>query len=112
MRSKSGTKESVPTEPVIWIDKTEKTFGPRFIKAEIIDNVLNISWLNTQDDNIREYRLYKWQGRDYVLTETINKNIYTVQVKNYKPGEKNQFMLTTVNTKGIENKGTRPIIVY
>jgi hypothetical protein len=112
IKDDSGTKESVPTEPVIWIDKTEKTFGPRFIKAEIIDNVLNISWLNTEGDNIREYRLYKWQGRDFKVIENIDENINTIQVKNYTSGERNQYMLTAVNTKGVENKGTKPITVY
>ena len=112
VKSKSGSKESVPTEPVTWIDKTEKTFGPRFIKAEIIDNVLNISWLNMEDENIREYRLYKWQGRDFKMIENIDKNSNTILVKNYIASEKNQYMLTAVNTKGVENKGTKPITVY
>ena len=112
VKSKSGSKESVPTEPVTWIDKTEKTFGPRFIKAEIIDNVLNISWLNTEDENIREFRLYKWQGRDFKVIENIDKNMNTIQVKNYTPGEKNQYLLTALNIKGVENKGTKPITVY
>ena len=112
VKSKSGDKESVPTEPVTWIDKTEKSFGPRFIKGEIIDNVLNITWLNMEDKNIREYRLYKWQGRNFKVIETIDKNTNTIQVKNYTSGEKNQYMLTAVNTKGMENKGTKPITVY
>ena len=65
-----------------------------------------------EDENIREYRLYKWQGRDFKMIENIDKNSNTILVKNYIAGEKNQYMLTAVNTKGVENKGTKPITVY
>ncbi|MEO5948601.1 MAG: hypothetical protein ABIP79_17430 [Chitinophagaceae bacterium] len=46
------------------------------------------------------------------MVENLDKNTNTVQVKNFAGGENIQHMLMAVNTKEIENKGTRPIIVY
>lgn len=112
IRSKSGMMESVPTEPITWLNKSDKNFGPRFIKAEIIESVLNISWVNPANENIREYRLYKWQGRDFKMIENIDKNTNAIQVKNYTSGERNQYMLTAVDIKGVENKGTKALTVY
>lgn len=112
VKAKSGNKESLPTEPAVWIGKTKSTEGPQFLKAEIIDGVLNITWLNIEDPAIREFNLYKWQGRSYVLVQTVNNSSTSIQVRNYTPGEKNQYMLTSVNTKGTESKGSSSLTVY
>jgi hypothetical protein len=112
VKAKAGEKESIATEPVLWIGKVETIAGPQFLKAEVIEGALTIAWLKTEDPAIKEYKLYKWQGRDYVLLQTIDKIANSVQIRNYTGGEKNQYILTAVSGKGIESKGSKALTVY
>jgi hypothetical protein len=112
VKSRVDSLEGAASEPVEWINANEKSFGPRYLKGEVIESALNISWLNSANDNIKEYRLYKWTGRDYAAVQTIDKNTNSVVVKNYIAGEKNQYILTAINLKGAESEGTKAITVY
>jgi hypothetical protein len=112
VKSKIGDKESAASRAVQWNNKEDKNFGPKHLKGEIIDSELTLSWLANDNANIKEYKLYKWTGRDYSVVQTIDKNASTVIVKNYTAGEKNQYMLTAINLKGVESEGTTAITVY
>ncbi len=112
VKSKIGDKESAASRAVQWNNKEVKAFGPKHLKGEIIDNELTLSWLANDNSNIKEYKLNKWTGRDYLVVQTIDKNASTVIVKNYTAGEKNQYILTAINLKGIESEGTTAITVY
>lgn len=46
------------------------------------------------------------------MVQTIDKNTNTIQVKNYVAGEKNQYILTAVNSKGTESEGSKALTVY
>jgi fibronectin type 3 domain-containing protein len=112
VKAKSGDKESAASRAVQWNNKEDKTFGPKHLKGEIIDNELTLSWLANDNADIKEYKLYKWTSRDYTAAQTIDKNTNSVVVKNYIAGEKNQYMLTAINIKGVESEGTKAITVY
>lgn len=112
VKSKIGDKESVASRSVEWNNKEANSFGPRYLKGEVNENELILSWLTTDKTIIKEYKLYKWEGRDYVMVQTIDKNTNTIQVKNYVAGEKNQYILTAVNSKGTESEGSKALTVY
>lgn len=112
VKSKIGDKESAASRSVEWNNKEAKSFGPRYLKGEVNENELILSWLTTDKTIIKEYKLYKWEGRDYVMVQTIDKNTNTIQVKNYVAGEKNQYILTAVNSKGTESEGSKALTVY
>lgn len=109
VRSVRAGKESVSATPVIYRGKAVAGFGPVYLKGEVIDDALNISWSKDETNTIKEYRLYKWQNSKFVLAETIPAGNTSVITKTYVPGQLNIYQLKAVDRGNIESAGSKPL---
>lgn len=111
VQSLNGEKQSVFSLPFTYNNAFEKEFGPKYLKAGIIENVLHLRWLKSSSLLVKEYRLYKWNGADFILVETISPDKTTITVKSYVPGQLNMYQLKTINANSIENNGSKVLEV-
>ncbi len=107
VRAVRGERESASATPVMWRGKVMADFGPMYIKAELINDALNISWRKEETNSIKEYRLYKWERTKFVLAETIAAGNYTVITGSYVPGQLNIYQLKAVDRGNLENEGSK-----
>ncbi len=89
----------------------EKEFGPIHLKAAVIDNAVIIKWLAYNTEPIKEYKLYKFNGRDYELIETISADKNMVTTKKYNAGQLNLYKLKTVKQNLVESNGSKVLQV-
>ena len=111
VQSVNGDKQSVFSLPFTYNNAFEKEFGPKYLKAGVIENVLHLRWLKSSSLLVKEYRLYKWNGANFDLVETISPDITTITVKSYLPGQLNMYQLKTVNANNLESNGSKVLQV-
>ncbi len=111
VRAVNGTKQSAPSIAYTYTNAFEKEFGPKYLKAAVIDHMLKIKWSKPEDVEVKAYKLYKWNGKGFDLIETIPSDQDTVTTKKYLAGELNMYQLKTVNAQGIESKGSKMLQV-
>lgn len=111
VRAVNGSKQSVPSVAYTYTNAFEREFGPKYLKAAVIDHTLKIKWLKPGNLQVRTYKLYKWNGKGFDLIETIPSDQDTVVTKNYLAGVLNMYQLKTVNTQGIESAGSKVLQV-
>jgi len=99
-------KESIPSMSFTYKNPFERVFGPKYLKAALYDNMLNIKWLRSEGLKVKAYKLYKWNGKAFVLVETIQPDKDTVATRSYLAGQLNIYQLRTVNLAGIESLGS------
>lgn len=111
VKSTNVGKESGFSLPVKFNNPFEREFGPKYLKAAVYDNLLNIKWLKNETLKVRAYKLYKWTGKVFVLVETIDPDKDTVATKSYLAGQLNIYQLRTVNMNGVESSGSEVLQV-
>jgi hypothetical protein len=111
IKSIGVNKESIPSMTFTYTNPFELNFGPRYLKAAVYDNVLNIKWLKSESSKVRAYKLYKWNGKAFVLVETITPDKDTVTTRSYLVGQLNIYKLKTVNMNGVESSGSEVLQV-
>lgn len=107
----NGTKQSTPSIAYTYNNAFEKEFGPKYLKAAVIDHTLNIKWLKPENVAVKMYRLYKWNGKTFGLIETIQPDKEIIATKSYIAGELNIYQLKTINVAGIESNGSKVLQV-
>ena len=107
VKSTSVAKESIFSLPVHYKNPFEKDFGPTYLKAAVYNNLLNIKWLKSETLKVKAYKLYKWDGKAFILIETIQPDKDMVATKNYIAGQLNLYQLRTVNSDNIESNGSK-----
>lgn len=111
VRAVNGSKQSAPSIAYTYTNAFEREFGPKYLKAAVIDQTLRIKWLKPENVQVRAYKLYKWNGKGFDLIATIPSDQDTVATKNYLAGALNMYQLKTVNTQGVESKGSKVLQV-
>jgi len=107
----NGDKQSVPSIKISYRDAFQNEFGPKYLIGAVIDGVLNIKWLNNGEKKFNAYKLYKWNGKSFVLMEQIAADKDRIATKSYIAGSLNLYKLTTVNANGEESKGSNVLQV-
>jgi hypothetical protein len=111
VRAVNGSKQSTPSTAYTYTNAFEREFGPKYLKAAVMDQTLKIKWLKPENVQVRAYKLYKWNGKGFDLIATIPPDQDTVATKNYLAGDLNMYQLKTVNSQGIESKGSKVLQV-
>jgi hypothetical protein len=106
IKAVNGDRQSVFSLPFTYINTFEKTFGPKYLKAAVIDKKLFIKWLISSNLKVKEYRLYKHNGKAFILTDTIPAGKDMVATVSYKAGQLNIYQLKTINTDNVESTGS------
>ncbi|SDD18919.1 fibronectin type 3 domain-containing protein [Mucilaginibacter pineti] len=106
VKALNGDKRSDLSLPYTYNNAFEKAFGPQNLKAGIINNKLTIKWLISETSTIKEYHLYKYNGKNFVLTDTISTGKDMIATQNYTPGQLNIYQLKAINTDNIESGGS------
>lgn len=105
MKAIQENRSSAFSLPFTYHNAYERNFGPKYLKAAFIEGELILKWTIPNMD-VASYKLYKWDGKKFVLIETINGAMETVATKNYQAGQLNIYKLITIDKKGIENEGS------
>ncbi|MEO7215713.1 hypothetical protein [Mucilaginibacter sp.] len=111
VKAVNGDTQSVFSLPFTYKNAFEKNFGPKYLKAAVIDKQLFIKWLIGGHLTVKEYRLYKYNGKAFVLTDTIPAGKDVIATLSYKPGQLNIYQLKTLNTDNIESSGSNVLQV-
>jgi hypothetical protein len=111
VKSINGNLESGFSLPLTYTNAFEKEFGPKYLKAAVIDQALNIKWLKSETLSVKVYKLYRWNGTTFILIETIPPGKDLVVTKNYVAGEVNLYQLKTVNMQNVESNGSKVLQV-
>jgi len=107
----NGDKQSAPSATYTHHNAFQKEFGPKYLKAALIDGLLNIKWLKDEEVKFRAFKLYRWNGKSFALIEQIAADKDSIATKNYLAGELNMYKLTTVNLHGEESNGSKVLQV-
>ena len=91
VKSITSETESVPSLTYKYSNAFENVFGPKYLKASVINNHLHIKWLMSDNANIRSYKLYKWDGKKFINIATIEKNRDTIETDSYTANELNLY---------------------
>lgn len=102
----NGNEQSDFSIPFTYNNAFENEFGPVNLKAAVIENELIVKWLKYTAVQIKEYRLYKFNGREYQLIETVVGDKSFVITKNYTPGQLNMYQLKAVKRDNSESRGS------
>ena len=92
--------------PFTYRNAHERNFGPKYLKATQINEGLFIKWTVNPNLEVNAYKLYKWDGKNFVLIENINGRAESIVTKKYQAGQLNVYKLVTVDKKGLENEGS------
>lgn len=111
VKSTNVGKESLFSLPVKYTNPFERDFGPKYLKAAVYNNLLNVKWLKSETLKVKSYRLYKWNGKAFVLVETIQPDKDTIATRSYTAGQLNIYQLRTVNLDNIESTGSKVLEV-
>lgn len=111
VKSVAAEAESVPSLTYTYTNAFENEFGPKYLKAAVINNHVHIKWLIQNIADIKSYKLYKWDGNKFINIATIEKNKDTVETDSYTANELNLYQLKAINNKGIESNGSNVLQV-
>jgi len=111
VKAVNGNMESVPSMTFTYTNVFQKEFGPKYLRAAIIDGLLNIKWLNEEEVKFQAFKLYKWNGKTFTLVEQISADKDVVATQSYNAGELNIYKLTAVNLLGEESNGSKVLQV-
>ncbi|SFH16455.1 fibronectin type III domain-containing protein [Pedobacter insulae] len=111
VKSIGVNKESIPSMTFVYKNPFEREFGPTYLKAAVYDNVLNIKWLKDETLKVKVYKLYKWNGKAFMLIETVSPDKDAVATRSYVAGQLNIYQLKTVDLAGVESVGSKPLQV-
>ncbi|MBA3679627.1 MAG: fibronectin type III domain-containing protein [Bacteroidetes bacterium] len=103
--------ESVPSLSYTYSNAFQQSFGPKYLKAAVINNHVHIKWLIQDNMDIKAYKLYKWDGKKFLNIATIEKNKDTVETESYTANELNLYQLKAVNNNGVESSGSNVLQV-
>lgn len=106
VKSVTNETESAASLTYTYSNTFENVFGPKYLKAVVIDNHVHIKWLIQDNLDIKFYKLYKWDGSKFINIATIEKNKDTVETDSYTANELNLYQLKAVNNKGMESNGS------
>jgi len=106
IKATQGTKESNFSLPFTYRNAQEKNFGPKYLKALVLKEGLFIKWTSNPDFRASSYKLYKWDGKNFILMESIDGKQDGIMTKKYQPNTLNVYKLVTVDKNGIENAGS------
>jgi hypothetical protein len=84
----------------------ELNFGPKYLKAVLIDEGLLVKWTIHPNLEVSAYKLYKWDGKDFKLIENVSGENEAVVTQKYQAGKLNIYKLVTVSKNGVENTGS------
>ncbi len=111
VKSITNEMESAPSLTYTYSNAFENVFGPKYLKAVVINDHVHIKWLIQDNADIRSYKLYKWNGTKFINIATIEKNKDTIETDSYTANELNLYQLKAVNNKGIESSGSNVLQV-
>lgn len=106
IKSKQGNLESDFSETFVYRNAFEMNFGPKYLKATVVNEGLLIKWLINPELAAKAYKLYNWNGKTFTLIGTLDGKIDAVVTQKYKAGELNVYKLTTINKNGVESAGS------
>lgn len=106
VKALQGDRQSAFSMPFAYVNIHENNFGPKYLKAAKIDKGLYIKWLINPSLSIKNYKLYKWDGKNYNLIEVINADQEGTLTQNYQAGQLNLYKLTAVNKNNIESESS------
>lgn len=111
VKALNGDKQSVASISYTYNNAFQNQFGPKYLKAAIIDGLLNIKWLKDDEVKFKGFKLYKWNGKSFALVEQVAADQDRVATKSYIAGNLNIYKLTTINAQGEESKGSNVLQV-
>lgn len=111
VKALTSETESVPSLSYTYSNAFENVFGPKYLKAVVINDHVHIKWLISDNSDIRSYKLYKWDGKKFINIATIEKAKDSFETDSYTANELNLYQLKAVNNKGIESSGSNIIQV-
>lgn len=108
----NGENKSEKSVPFQFNNAFQDDFGPKYLKAEIVDEELWIKWNLPENDKIEGFKLYKWVNESFVVVESLQADVDLLKMKNYQPGENNTFYITAISKEGSESSPSKFISVY
>ena len=111
VKAVNGDIQSAASMTYTYTNAFQKEFGPKYLKAAVVDGLLNIKWLKAEEVKFKAFKLYKWNGKSFALVEQINAEKDLIATKSYVAGELNIYKLTTINLQGEESNGSKSLEV-